>query len=166
MRYKAYYDNGTAFTNVPGWQEKAVQHSNDVGKHEFIDEDEDLHILQSRIQEKAAKSDNRLLYIQKVKIVDTLYEERFNKKQEELQRHTTEYVAQSLSSVLSQFVGKPVTSETLSKLRIAVTKALSQHPMFVGLPISESEIIIKNLGQNKFELSLPTYGMISIDFTL
>ena len=157
-RYKAYYNK----SDIVNW--KPGQRPDDYESTPF-DEDDDLHILQSRIQERASKTDNRLLYIQRVKIVDTSFEEKFNKKQEELRAQNTELVEQSLMIVLEQFKDKTVTPELLSQMKKVIAEALARNPM-IGVPVSEGEILIKHLMGAMYELNLPTYNLNPIRFSL
>ena len=159
MRYKAYINNLNAASFKPG------DKTEDFDINSPVDEDDDLHVLQGRLQAKSRENKLGVLYIQKIRIIDTLYEDRFNKKQEDLKRQNTENVEQSLLVVLQQFEGRDATTELLSKLKTMIAEALSHNPL-IGTQVSEGEVFIKHIDQNTYELVLPAYNISPIKFSL
>jgi hypothetical protein len=159
MRYKAYINN----LNIAGI--KPGDKTEDFDINSPVDEDDDLHVLQGRLQAKSRENKLGVLYIQKIRIIDTLYEDRFNKKQEELKRQNTENVEQSLLVVLQQFEGQEATPEMLSKLKKMIAETLSHNPL-IGTQISEGEVFVKHLDQKIYELVLPAYNITPIKFSL
>ena len=155
MRYKAYYNE----TDIVNW--KPGQNIDNYDTEKPLLENDDLHALQADVQHLATQSENRLLFIQKVKIIDTFYEEKFNKKQEEFKQQNTEYIRQALSEAVQQFNA----SESIGQMKKLIAQSLSQHPL-IGTQISEGEIFLKQVDQNTYELSLPTYNIDKITFSL
>jgi hypothetical protein len=159
MRYKAYINN----LNVANF--KIGDKTEDFNVNSPIDEDDDLHVLQGRLQAKSRENGLGILYIQKIKIIDTFYEDKFNKKQEELKRQNTENVEQSLLVILQQFEGQESSPELLSKLKTMIAQSLSQNPL-IGTKVGEGEVFIKHIDNNTYELVLPSYNITSIKFSL
>ena len=75
MRYKAYYSKEPVVMYQPG---------DKIENYTLVDEDDDMMILQSRLHEKVLKEGRE--YLMHIKLVDTKYEEAFNKRQEEIQK--------------------------------------------------------------------------------
>ena len=73
MRYKAYYTKEPMVMYQPG---------DKMENYELVDEDDDLQVLQSRLHEKIVKEGRE--YLMHIKLVDTHYEEKFNKMQDEI----------------------------------------------------------------------------------
>lgn len=150
MRYKAYLNNMDLSTWKPG---NKVE---DIDINAPIDEDEDLHILQYRIREKGIEN------IKRTRIIDTLYEERFNKKQESIQNNISGIVETQLQSVLKKYIGQSIKEDTIDKIKNDIAPILSDT---LGTKVNASEVYIKEIN-GTYNLSLPAYNIYNISFTL
>ena len=150
MRYRAYLNKIDISTWTPG---NKVE---DIDINSPIDEDEDLHILQHRIREKGIET------VKRTRIIDTLYEERFNKKQEEIQSNLSEVVKSQLQIVLKKYSGQLINDSIVDKIKNDIAPVLSNA---LGAKIHINEIYIKETN-NTYILSLPAYNIYNIDFTL
>ena len=153
MRYKAYLNKIDLSTWKPG------DKTEDVDLNAPIDEDDDLHILQHRLRNKGIET------VKRSKIIDTFYEDRFNKRQQEIQSQLSATIKDQLPSVIGKYIGHPKNEENLNKIKNDMASVLSN---MLGMQISGLEIYLK-VDQNDpelYHLSLPAYNIYNIDFTL
>ena len=150
MRYKAYINKMDISTWTPG------NKAEDIDINSLIDEDDDLHVLQHRVRERGIEN------VKRTRIIDTLYEEKFNKRQEEVQNNLSTVVREQLHSILQKYVNKQINEETINNIKKDVALVLSST---LGTKMDVSELYIKEVN-SVLTLSLPAYNIYDVRFTL
>ena len=142
-----------------GWQPL-----DNLDNYDLVDEDDDLHILQYRLKEKS-KDKGGFAYIQRIRIVDTLHEDKFNARQEEIRKQSNQNIEEAIVPVIKQFQNKTMTSEEMQRMKQLMADVISQNPI-IGISVRVGELFIKYIGQNTYELILPSYNIGPISFSL
>jgi hypothetical protein len=144
MRYKAYVVGEAHGASLGA--EPRVLGIKDISPGSYIDEDDDLQVLQERCKNKF-----REYWPSNFRFTDTLHEDKFNARCEETKKENTKMLLEYLSKNKNEIMAGNPTTELMHR---RVHSMLSCHPIMQGINLQLNDVSV-DYGMYTLYISVP-----------